>query len=102
MITKTQFEKVIKECQNFDNLYDKLIDLKIDILESPFYDSFWSLQSELLKLSFSESGIDTINWWMFEKNYGKEESLKMWNKNDVEIPMTTIDDLWNEVKDERI
>lgn len=38
---------------------------------------------------------DLISWWCYEKDFGQRDDLKITDKDDKEIPSTTIRDLWN-------
>lgn len=100
MITKEQFKKVIRECMSFNEYYDKVYELKLDFLDSPFHESFWTIVDMLWKTHFTKEAVETIDWWLFE--YDHSDKPAMWDENDNVIPMQTIDNLWNYVKEERI
>lgn len=102
MITEEEFKELITDYQK----WDKRIDEVSSILKSPdLYEADWiSYTSKLfdntLKLVFNKYAVDDISWWIWEKSFNPD--LKMWDKDDNEIPTETIDDLWNIVKENRI
>jgi hypothetical protein len=86
----------------------------IDIAEGPLGETTGYYFDWLWEAYFNEDGCDTIAWWTFEYhnieedfdnngNYiGEKMEPGMWDKDDKVIPMVTIEDLWNEVKDQRL
>ena len=100
MITKNNFIKFIKDYQAWNKYVEDASDfLKSDIVECPLITYTDTLFQDVMKSFFSKAGADDIDWWLFEK-YNNPE-LKMFDKNNKEIPTETLDDLWNIVKDER-
>lgn len=67
--------------------------------ESDFVEHAEELFNSLLKLLFTEEGIDTINWWLYEKS--TDPDLKM-SKDGEELPCETLDDLWLLIREERV
>ena len=53
-----------------------------------------------INILFEEEGVDDINWWLFERPMSPP-GPKMWDSDGKEIPIETIEDLWNIVKDYR-
>lgn len=114
MITYEKFKEIIVKYIRFSICEDKLRRMNIDIFESPLFDTSGQYLDWLWEAYFTEDGCDTISWWMFEyHDLGEDfdENGKyigdpnkepgMWDKDDNVIPMITIEDLWNEVKDLR-
>lgn len=98
MITKEEFIKLITEQQNWDQ---RISDIG-EVLGTFMLDIDWveytaKLFTSTLNLLFTEEAADTIMWWMYEVT---DHSIpSMWDKDHNVIPMETIDDLWNFVKD---
>lgn len=113
MITYEQFKEIIIKYIHFAKCEDNLRKMNIDIFESPLFDTVGHYLDWLWEAYFDEYGIDSINWFLFEHRdlaedfdeYGNclidEEEPAVWDKNDNPIPMRTIEDLWEDVKDHR-
>lgn len=100
MITKDSFVKLIDLHKTFSQYIDKFEDVsKISIVDSPLFDNFYKLFDITLNISFNNVAVEDISWWIYEKEYGTREDMKMWDKDHNEIPSSTIDDLWNMIKD---
>ena len=115
MITYEKFKEIIVKYINFYKCEDQLRRMNIDIFESPLFDTTGYFFDWLWESNFTEDGCDTISWWAFEyhnleddfdNNGGyigdPDKEPGMWDKDDNVIPMLTIEDLWNEVKDQRL
>lgn len=115
MITYEKFKEIIVKYINFYKCEDQLRKMNIDIFESPLFDTTGYFFDWLWESNFTEDGCDTISWWAFEyhnleddfDNNGEyvgdpDKEPGMWDKDDNVIPMLTIEDLWNEVKDQRL
>jgi hypothetical protein len=115
MITYEKFREIIVKYINFYRCEDQLRKMNINIFESPLFDTAGYFFDWLWEAYFTEDGCDTISWWAFEyhdleedfDNNGEyigdpEKQPGMWDKDDNVIPMITIEDLWNEVKDQRL
>jgi hypothetical protein len=115
MITYEKFKEIIVKYVNFYKCEDQLRKMHIDIFDSPLFDTTGYFFDWLWEAYFTEDGCDTINWWAFEYHNLEEDfdnngeyigdpDMKpgMWDKNDNVIPMITIRDLWEEVKDQRL
>lgn len=98
MITKDEFFNLISEYKRWSDKIDKISDvLSIsNLFECDWIDYTSILFGNTLNLVFTEEGVDTIYWWLYEK--AGRPDFKMW-QNDKEIPTETIDDLWEIVKD---
>lgn len=115
MITYNEFREIIVKYINFYRCEDQLRKMNIDIFESPLFDTTGYFYDRIWEAYFTEDGCDTIAWWTFEYhdieddfddngNYigDSDKEPGMWDKDDNVIPMITIEDLWNEVKDMRL
>jgi hypothetical protein len=113
MITFEKFKEIIVKYIRFYQCEDQLRKMGLDVFESPLFETTGYYFDWLWEAYFTEDGCDTISWWAFEYhnleedfdsngNYiGEKMEPGMWDKNENVIPMVTIEDLWNEVKDER-
>lgn len=113
MITYEKFKEIIVKYIRFSKYENQLRRMNIDLLETPLFDTPGYYLDWLWEAYFEEDGVDTISWWMFEyhdldedfdengKYIGEKMEPGMWDENDKVIPMVTIEDLWNEVQDQR-
>lgn len=95
MIGKRQFTELIQAYYEQDKRVDKLNELFPDCYGSPIIDYGWKMFDELKKAYFEEEGIEWIDYFLYDN------PSKCYYENDVRIPLETIDDLWNVVKDNR-
>jgi hypothetical protein len=114
MIEFKDFKKAIVSYINFDKYVGELNRIGIDLIEGQSFTTAGTLLDLLWQTNFTEEAMDTINWFLFEYHdllddfdtYGNHigEALEpaMWDSDtNKEIPMNTIEDLWNYVKDFR-
>lgn len=101
MITKEEFVKLISDQKKWDDRLDEVGEvLKCNPLEMDWVEYGAFLFDNVLKILFEEDGVDSINWWLFEKPM-LPSGAGVWDENGNEIPTETIEDLWNIVKDLR-
>lgn len=101
MITKEEFKDLIQKQQSWDKRIDQVSEVlgNICLLDFDWVEYAAMLFEKTLSLLFTEEGVDDIDWWIYEKD-GRQE-MKMWDKDNNEIPTETLDDLWEIVKDYR-
>ena len=87
-MTKEKFIKLIKMHQQQNNDLDAVE--KFIAIDSPIIEFGWFMFEFLMEEVFCEEARDTIYWWLYEY----DEDHKMYNCDGNEIPMNTIDDLW--------
>ena len=99
MITKEEFIDLILKQQKWSNRVDEVSEaLNVPTLfESDWVEYAAILFDKTLDFLFNEDGVDDIYWWMYEKSGNPE--FKMLDENGKEIPIDTVEDLWNLVKD---
>jgi len=115
MITYEKFKEIIVKYIRFYQCEDQLRKMGLDVFESPLFETTGYYFDWLWEAYFTEDACDTISWWVFEYhdieddfdrdgNYigDPDKEPGMWDKDDNVIPMITIEDLWNEVKDMRL
>lgn len=97
VLTKEEFKDLIVSHINWDKKVDEISDvLGCDFFESNLINYPQELFDKVLKHIFIDEGVDTIYWWMYD--YEDKNTEAMWDENGIVIPMKTLDDLWNYVK----
>ena len=97
-MNKVQFKKVMKDLKE-----QSRIDSKVSAAFNVILPNDWTTNVEnilfetiigILENAFDDKG-KWIEYYIWELDFGrKNDSLKCWDKNDVEIPLTTVDDLY--------
>lgn len=96
MITKEIFVKLINTIDLFEKEVDKWNNLGLNIFETELCNSVWELIGITLKSHFTEQGYDWIYYYIYEDYH------KVFDDNENEIPLNTVDDLWEFVKEYRL
>lgn len=72
MLSKEQLYKAINAIKEIDNATSKLYnDYKIDIVETAMFQVPGKLFDLLMESNYTKEGVDVINWWCFECDFGK-------------------------------
>ena len=102
MITKQEFVNIINRLRSYNDLQDKIDDLfkeNIDNKEADFMNAgsicigHETIVVKLLENMFNDK--DTISWWIYECNYGRDFSLGDLEVNGVEIDLSTAEKLYD-------
>ena len=102
VITKQEFVKIINRLRDYNDLQDKIQDLfrdNIDNQEMDFLNAgsicvgHETIVVKLLENMFNDK--DTISWWLYGCNYGRDFSLGDLEVNGVEIDLTTPENLYD-------
>ena len=102
MITKKEFVEIIDRLRNYNDLKDKINDLFQDLIDNKEQDfcnagsiclGHETIVVELLKNIFNDK--DTISWWLYECNYGRDFSLGDLEVNGIEIDLSTAEKLYD-------
>lgn len=102
MISKEKFVEIINRLKNYKELQDKINDLfkeNIDNKEMDFMNAgsicigHESVVIELLENMFNDK--DTISWWIYECNYGRDFSLGDIEVDGIEIDLSTAEKLYD-------
>ena len=102
MITKKEFVEIIERLKNYNDLQEKIDDLfknNIDNKEMDFMNAgsicigHETIVVKLLENIFNDK--DTISWWLYECNYGRDFSLGDLEVNGVEIDLSTAGKLYD-------
>lgn len=78
-----KFEKIILSLQKSSDQVDLLYRNGIDITE--VLDPLHSIIEDLLGFIFNDNGQDWIEWFIYEKEFGRREDLKAWDEKQNEI-----------------
>ena len=110
MITKELFIKFIQNYQSFDAAIDRISEALIgdnvsvryscDLYDSDWVNAVGNMLDSFLVSHFTEAGQDLIYWWFYEQVpkviYVKHENSFFEEfKDDIEISVETIDELWD-------
>lgn len=95
-IEKEEFIKLLMEHDDQEDRIDTLSSLGLDVFDSPLIEYGNMMFERLIKAYFTEEGVEWIFWWLYEKDGDPE--MKAWDENHNEIPMETMEDLWNYVE----
>lgn len=95
-ITKDEFFEILREYDAQESVLSTLSSVGINIFDSTIFEYGIRTFERLIKSYFTKEGADWIFWWLYEKNGDPE--MKTWDENHNEIPMETMEDLWNYVK----
>lgn len=102
MISKKEFVEIIERLKNYNDLQDKIDDLfksNIDNKEMDFMNAgsicigHESVVVELLENMFNDK--DTISWWLYVCNYGRDFSLGDLEVDGIEIDLSTAEKLYD-------
>jgi hypothetical protein len=87
------FEKIMLDLQKTHKHADTLYAHGIDITEVT--GGLHTIIENLLGIIFNEDGKDWIEWFMYEKDFGKREDLKAWDedKNEIAYDIKSLYDL---------
>lgn len=95
-MTKEEFINLLKEHDDQEARLDTLEEMGLSIFDSPLIDYGSKMFDSLINAHFTSEGVDWISWWLYEKD--GDPYIKAWDENHNEIPMETMEDLWNYVK----
>lgn len=102
MITKQEFVDIINRLKDYNDLQnkiDKLFEENIDNREMDFMNAgsicigHETIVVKLLENMFNDK--NTISWWIYECNYGRDFSLGDLEVDGVEIDLTTAEKLYD-------
>lgn len=102
MISKKEFVEIIERLKNYNDLQDKIDDLfksNIDNKEMDFMNAgsicigHETIVVKLLENIFNDK--DTISWWLYECNYGRDFSLGNLEVDGIEIDLSTAEKLYD-------
>lgn len=65
-MTRERFKDLVYTMLEHSELYDKLYDLGIDVINCKYLETAGVMFDELMQTVFGEEGADLISWWMYE------------------------------------
>lgn len=95
-LTEKEFIELIREREAQSCRVETLATGGIDMWDSPIVEYGNLLFEKIISIYFNEIGRDWIYWWLWEKNGNPD--MKAWDENKNEIPLETIHELWEYVK----
>ena len=99
MMTREKFKSLVNQMLEHNELYSKLYELGIDVINCKYLDIAGIFFDELMKREFGEEGLDLIAWWMYEdvdhKIYAPSDKFKEFYYPGEEIHGEVIADLNN-------
>ena len=107
MISKQEFVNIINRLRNYNDLQNKIDELfeeNIDNREMDFMNAgsicigHETIVVRLLENIFSDK--NTISWWLYECDYGRDFSLGDLEDNGIEIDLSTPEKLYDYLKKE--
>ena len=67
MMTKERFKDLVYMMLEQNELYDRLYDLGIDVIDCKCLETAGIFFDELMRNEFGDEGFDLISWWMYEE-----------------------------------
>lgn len=90
-ISKEQFLQFIDLVKKEDNFINTLYNLNIDIINCEIATDYYLVGNILLNTNFTASGVDLIEWWLYEDIENKE----IYEKDGTTYTLNTAEELWN-------
>lgn len=90
-ISKEQFLQFIDLVKKEDNFINALYNLNIDIINCEIATDYYLVGNILLNTNFTASGVDLIEWWLYEDIENKE----IYEKDGLTYTLNTAEELWN-------
>lgn len=90
-ISKEQFLQFIDLVKKEDNFINTLHNLNIDIINCEIATDYYLVGNILLNTNFTASGVDLIEWWLYEDIENKE----IYEKDGPTYTLNTAEELWN-------
>ena len=108
MITREEFIEIINNLKETDDFVketnEKARKLHNSIVSDFFDASSLSISHEDIVVKLLENMFDdkdVISWWLYEKDYGRKESFKMWDEFGDEIDLSTAGKLYDYLVEEK-
>lgn len=92
MITLEDWKKLVNLRQQADSFVDDLYKVRLDLTESPLYNSYGWLLDMVVKAWAKPDFVDLVNWWLFE------DVDKVLNINGTDVDVSSIEGFYNWVK----
>lgn len=93
------FKEIISLVQQQSNNIDLAYKSGVDLIN--FFDPLSQVISHLIGSIYGKEGLDTFDWWCYEKDWGQKTHLKMTDKNGEEI-CRTIEELHSWLEENKV
>lgn len=97
MISKEDLKQIIELMTSHHDRTQDAYKLNIDLIE--YNDSLYKVIDILFDNVFLKNQKQFLEWYMYGKDFGRREDLKVWDDNGKEIEVNSIDDFYNTLKD---
>lgn len=97
MIGKDEFTELIQSCIEQDQRIDDLRKIFSTSFDDPIMDWGYKIFDMLLNMYFTKEGVNWISYYLWENS-----EKCYYDENDKRVPLETINDLWNIVREYRI
>ena len=84
------FKEIVVKLKEQDEILDRVYKTGIDLTN--LLDPLQSVVSHLIGSIYGKEGLDTFDWWCYEKEWGTRKDFKMTDKDGNEL-CKTIEDL---------
>lgn len=82
-MTYKKFKEIIDTLKEVSDRNGILYKYKVDLIE--FESEFYFVINTLLEEQFGKDGFGWIEWFMYEKDFGRRKDMKAWDKDKNEI-----------------
>lgn len=73
------FARIIDELKNVSERTTKAYKINVDLID--YNDDFYNIITTLIDELFTEESVDWIDWYMFEKDFGRDKNMEAWDEN---------------------
>lgn len=95
MIGKDEFVNLIESYKKQDDRIHKIGEAGFQIWDTDVIEYGYTLFSDVIDILFDKEGSEFIFWWLYEPK------KKIWDKDNNEIQVNTIEEFWEFIKDYR-
>lgn len=95
MIGKEEFIKIVNELYDQNKRVDTLTKVFSESFSDPIIDYGFKLFDQFIEVCFTKDGCDWVNYYLYENPEG------CYYEDGKKIPLKSLDNLWNLIKDYR-
>lgn len=92
------FEQIINKIEESNSRVNQIYTLGVDLTQVT--DGLHTVISHLFGAYYGQVGLDWIDWWCYDKEFGKREDINAWDQDKNEI-CRNLFELWEEVEKNR-
>jgi hypothetical protein len=93
------FEQIINKIKESNSRVNQIYSLGVDLTQVT--DGLHAVISHLFGAYYGQAGLDWIDWWCYDKEFGKREDINAWDQDNNEI-CRNLYELWQEVEMNRL